>query len=98
MNGRQDKGAHHGNAVVHVLIYEAFDGQQVHDAHGHGNTAGKHANEVPEGRPDHGHPGPQGVGVNDRGDGVGRVVEAIDKLERAGCHQANHQKQQHMRL
>jgi len=41
----------------------------------------QHAEEIEESRPDHGGYGREGVGVDDRGDGVGCVVESVDEFE-----------------
>ena len=45
---------------------------------------GEHADEVPDARPDHGGGGLEGVRVDDGGHGIGRVVEAVDKLKTKG--------------
>ena len=60
---------------------QQVDRQQVHDAEGDRRPAEVDAEEVAEPRPEDRRPGPQRLGVNDRGDGVGRVVEPVDELE-----------------
>ncbi len=52
---------------------------------------GKHADQVPHARPDDGDVRLQGVGIDDRGDGVGGVVEAVDELESEGDEQRDSQ-------
>ncbi len=49
--------------------------------------------QVANSRPDHGDVGLQRVGVDHRGDGVGRVVEAVDKLEAQRNQQGQCQQQ-----
>ena len=49
--------------------------------------------QVADSRPDHGDIGLQRVGVDDRGHGVGRVVEAVDELEAERDQQGQGQQQ-----
>jgi hypothetical protein len=71
-----------------ILIDEGFDGQEVDDGHGHRNTTHQNAKEIAKPGPNDGNPWFQGVGVNDRGYGIGGVVKPIDKLKRASRNKA----------
>ena len=53
----------------------------------------QHAGQVAESRPDHGDVGLERVGIDDRGDGVGGVVEAVDELEAERDQQRQGQQQ-----
>ena len=58
-----------------------FHGQQGHDAEGHGAGGDEYADQVPGPRPDDGLRRASVVGVDDRRNGVGGVMKAVDELE-----------------
>ena len=74
----------HGHAARRVHVDQQVHGQEVDDGIGHGDAADGDADEVAQARQNHGGAGGQGAGVDDRGHGVGRVVEAVDELEAQG--------------
>ena len=82
---------HHRQAAAGLDVDQQVDRQQVNDAEGHADAAGMDADEVPEARPDDGRRRLQALGVDHRGHGVGRVVEAVDALESEGDHQRRHE-------
>ena len=71
-----------------ILIDEGFDWQEVDDGHGHCNATHQNAEEIAKPRPNNGNPGFQGVGVNDRGYGIRRVMKPIYKFKRASRNEA----------
>ena len=62
-------------------LKDEFDRQQRDDAEGDRAGRSEHAEEVPAARPHDSDLGRQRVGVDDGGDGVGGVVEAVDEFE-----------------
>ena len=75
-------------------LQDQFDRQQRDDAEGDGAGGGQNAEEVEEARPDHGELRRQRVGVDDRRDRVGGVVETVDELEAEGDHQGDAEEQE----
>ena len=74
-------------------VEHQFHRQQRDHAIGDRARGGQHADKVPYARPHHRNPGFEGVRINDRGNGVGRVVKAVDALEaESQCH-CQHQKE-----
>ncbi len=53
----------------------------------------EHAGQITDSRPDHGDIGLERMGVDDRGHGVGGVVEAVDELKAEGDEQGEGQQQ-----
>ena len=72
---------HHRVACGGADLKNELDRQQRDDAEGHRAGRSEHAEEVPAPRPHDRDLRRQGVGVDDRGDRVGGVVEAVDEFE-----------------
>ena len=80
-DGGNQQGEDHGVARAGADLENQLDGQQGNDGEGHGAGGEEHTGQVAEPGPDHGDVRLQRVGVDDRGDGVGGVVKAVDELE-----------------
>ena len=76
-----EQGEDHREAGARADLQDQFHRQQRHDAEGDRAGRKQHAEEVEEARPDDGDIGRQRMGVDDRRDGVGGVVEAVDEFE-----------------
>ena len=72
---------HHGVARGGADLKYELNGQQRDDAEGHCAGRSQHAEEIPASRPHDRDLRRQGVGVDDGGDGVRGVVEAVDEFE-----------------
>ena len=72
---------HHCVPGAGTDLNNELDGQQRHDAERHGAARNQNADEIEKARPHDGNLRRQGVGVDDRGDRVGGVVEAVDEFE-----------------
>ena len=66
-----------------------FHGQQRDDAEGHRAAGGQHAEEIPHAGPDHSDVRLHGVRVDDGGDGVGGIVEAVHEFESQGGEESD---------
>ena len=88
---RDQQREDHGEARAAADLQDQLDRQQRDDAEGDRAGRGEHAQEVERARPDDGHLGRQRMGVDDGGDGVGGVVEAVHELEAQRDQQGNEQ-------
>ena len=80
-DGGGQQGEDHGEAGAGADLQDQFDGEEGNDAEGDGAGGGDDAGEIPEAGPDDGDLRIHRVGVDDGGDGVGGVVEAVDEFE-----------------
>jgi hypothetical protein len=76
-------------------LKDQFDRQQAHHGERHRTRGGHDAEEIEHAGPQHRDLRRQAVRINDGGDGVGGVVEAVDELEAERDQQCN--AQQHKR-
>jgi hypothetical protein len=83
-DGGDEKGEHHREPGSGADLEDELDGQEGNDGEGHRAGRGEHAHKVAEARPDDSDVGVERVGIDDRGDGIGGVVEAVHELERQG--------------
>ncbi len=90
-DGGDQKGEDHGESGFAADLEDQFDGQQGHDAEGDGAAGDQHAEEIPHSGPDYGDVRLEGVSVDDGGDGVGGVVEAVDEFKSQGGEQRDAQ-------
>lgn len=81
----------HGEAGALIDVENQFNRQQRQDGERDGAGRGEHADQVPDAGPDDGNLRLERVGVDDGGDGVGRVVESVDKLKAKGDDQGEAQ-------
>src|SRR5271157_232569 len=88
-DGGYEQGEDHGESGLATYLQNQFDGEQGDDGEGHESAGGEHAEEIPEARPDDGNVRLERVSVDDRGHGVGGVVESVDEFE-AERHQQCH--------
>ena len=66
----------------------------MHDAKGDADPASMDADEVPQARPDDRWHRLQGLGVDDRGHGIGRVMKAVNDFKSEGNEQGGEQQKQ----
>ncbi len=88
-DGRDEEGEDHGEAGACTDLEDELDRQQRDDGEGNGARTGEHADEVPEAGPDDGDVRLERVRVDDGGNGVGGVVEAVDELKAERDQQGN---------
>ena len=93
-DGGDQQREDHGEAGAGADLQNQLDRQQRDDGEGHRAGGDEHAGQVAQARPDHGDIRIERMGVDDRGDGVGGVVEAVDELEAQRDQQG--QRQQHI--
>ena len=93
-DGGAQQRQHHRQAAAGLDVDEEIDREEVDDAEGDPDPAGVDPDEVPDSRPDHRPSRLHRLGVDDGGDGVGRVVEAVDALEPEGDGQRDQQEDQ----
>ena len=80
-DGGNQQGKDHRIAGATAHLKDQFDGQQCDHRVSDRPTGGQHAKEVKRAGPHDRHQGWQAMGVDDGGDRVGRIVEAVDELE-----------------
>jgi hypothetical protein len=68
-----------------------LDRQQRDDAESNRTAREDYPKEVEKPGPDHGKRSGQGMGVDDRGNGIGSVMEAVDELEPERDQERNEQ-------
>ena len=91
-DGGDQQGEDHGESGFAADLQNQFDRQQRDDGEGYQAAGGQHAEEIPEAGPDHGDVRLERVGVDDRGHGVGGVVESVDELEAESDQQRDPEK------
>ena len=80
-DGGDEQCEHHRESRARADIHHQLHREERQDREGHGAGGGEDAEKVPDAGPHHGDGGLQGVGIDDGGHGVGRVVKAVDELE-----------------
>ena len=80
-DGGDEQGEDHGESGFAADLQDQFDRQQRDDGEGDQAAGGEHAEEIPEAGPNDGDVRLERVRVDDRGHGVGGVVESVDELE-----------------
>ena len=71
----------HGEAGARTYLQDQFDGQEGDDGECYCSRGEKHSGEVADARPHDGDIRLERVGVDDGGDGVGRVVKSVDEFK-----------------
>ena len=77
----------HREAGASADLQNQFHRQQRDDAEGDRAAGREHAEEIPHAGPDHSDVRLHGVRVDDGGDGIGGIVEAVHKFESEGGEQ-----------
>jgi len=80
-NGGDQQCKDHGKAGSGADLKNQIHRQKRENSEGHRPRRSEHSSQIEEARQDHRNVGFQRVGINDRGHGVGCIVEAVDELE-----------------
>src|SRR6266545_5363794 len=80
-----------------ALVSTALIDHVLGDRAGHGRSEDQECGEVEERSPYHGQPWRQDASRDDRRDGVGRVVEPVEEIERQGHGDDRHEREVHFK-